>query len=122
MEPKHLTVYDLLAMPEKERQQAVGAAFAASANEDFEVFEANEFYEENNMTTTKRDITPHKGGRTANIHAQVEPWVKEWIQAQGLSVGDWMTKRAEAERDAQNVTRGENPVILEGKETGEYYG
>lgn len=41
------TIYDLLALPEDEQRQAMEAAFAAAANEDFETFEANEFLEEN---------------------------------------------------------------------------
>lgn len=49
-----------------------------------------------------------KGGRTARINSLVEPWVKEWIEAQNVSVGDWMTRHAQAERDAQNATRVEN--------------
>jgi len=33
-------------LPENERQQVMETAFAAAANEDFETFEANEFFEE----------------------------------------------------------------------------
>jgi len=40
------TIYDLLMLPENERQQVMETAFAAAANEDFETFEANEFFEE----------------------------------------------------------------------------
>jgi len=38
--PHHLTVYDLLKMPEAQRQQVMAEAFALAANEDFETFEA----------------------------------------------------------------------------------
>lgn len=41
------TIYDLLELPEDEQQKVMEAAFAAAANEEFEVFEANEFVEEN---------------------------------------------------------------------------
>jgi len=44
-EPGHLTVYDLLAMPEDERNAVMERAFKAAADYDFEIFEANEFYE-----------------------------------------------------------------------------
>ena len=44
-ESEHLTVYDLLAMPEDERHAVMERAFQAAADYDFEVFEANEFYE-----------------------------------------------------------------------------
>lgn len=40
------TIYDLLALPEDEQQKVMEAAFAAAADEEFEVFEANEFLEE----------------------------------------------------------------------------
>jgi len=43
-EPDHLTVYDLLAMPEDERNAVMERAFEAAADYDFEIFEANEFY------------------------------------------------------------------------------
>jgi len=39
-ESGHLTVYDLLKMPEAERNAVVQAAFALAENEDFEIFEA----------------------------------------------------------------------------------
>lgn len=42
---EHLTVYDLLAMPEDERQAVMDRAFERAAEYDFEIFEANEFYE-----------------------------------------------------------------------------
>jgi hypothetical protein len=45
-----------------------------------------------------------KGGRTARIESLVEPWVKAHILAQGVSVGDWITKHAQAERDVQAPT------------------
>lgn len=38
----HLTARDLLAMPEQERQAVMEKAFALAAEEDFEIFEANE--------------------------------------------------------------------------------
>ena len=44
-ESKHLTVYDLLAMPEDEREAVMARAFELAANYDFEIFEADEFYE-----------------------------------------------------------------------------
>lgn len=44
-ESKHLTVYDLLAMPEDEREAVMTRAFELAAEYDFEIFEANEFYE-----------------------------------------------------------------------------
>ena len=45
-ESKHLTVYDLLAMPEDEREAVMARAFEAAAEEDFEIFEANEIYDD----------------------------------------------------------------------------
>lgn len=42
---EHLTVYDLLAMPEDERQAVMDRAFELAADYDFEIFEADEFYE-----------------------------------------------------------------------------
>lgn len=44
-ESEHLTVYDLLAMPEDERKAVMGRAFELAEDYDFEIFEANEFYE-----------------------------------------------------------------------------
>ena len=44
-ESDHLTVRDLLKMPEDERNAVMQRAFALAANDDFETFEANEFYE-----------------------------------------------------------------------------
>lgn len=44
-ESEHLTVYDLLAMPEDERNAVMERAFELAADYDFEIFEANEFYE-----------------------------------------------------------------------------
>lgn len=44
-ESQHLTVYDLLAMPEDERNAVMERAFEAATDYDFEIFEANEFYE-----------------------------------------------------------------------------
>ncbi len=41
------TIYDLLELPDDEQQKVMEAAFAAAANEEFELFEANEFVEEN---------------------------------------------------------------------------
>lgn len=38
--PGHLTVYDLLAMPEAERQKVMAEAFALAAQEEFETFDA----------------------------------------------------------------------------------
>lgn len=46
---KHLTVYDLLAMDEEQREEVMRKAFELAANEDFEIFEANEFYEEDEL-------------------------------------------------------------------------
>lgn len=43
---EHVSVYDLLAMPADQRQQAIAAALARAAHEDFELFEANEFLED----------------------------------------------------------------------------
>jgi Zn-dependent peptidase ImmA (M78 family)/transcriptional regulator with XRE-family HTH domain len=40
--PGHLTIYDLLAMPEAERQYVMEAAFALAAQEKFETFDAFE--------------------------------------------------------------------------------
>jgi Zn-dependent peptidase ImmA (M78 family)/transcriptional regulator with XRE-family HTH domain len=45
-ESKHLTVYDLLAMPEDERKAVMAQAFELAAKEDFEVFEAYELYDD----------------------------------------------------------------------------
>lgn len=45
-ESEHLTVYDLLAMPEDERQAVMARAFELAAQEDFEIFEANEVYDD----------------------------------------------------------------------------
>lgn len=43
----HLNVYDLLGMPEAERNEIMAKAFAAAAeDEDYEIFEANEIYDE----------------------------------------------------------------------------
>ena len=42
---EHLTVYDLLAMPEDERQAVMNRAFELAAKEDFEVFEAYEIFD-----------------------------------------------------------------------------
>lgn len=44
-ESAHLTVYDLLAMPEDERKAVMERAFRLAADYDFEIFEADEFYE-----------------------------------------------------------------------------
>ena len=44
-ESEHLTVYDLLAMPEEERKAVMDRAFELAADYDFEKFEADEFYE-----------------------------------------------------------------------------
>lgn len=41
----HLTVYDLLAMPQGERKAVMDRAFELAADYDFEIFEADEFYE-----------------------------------------------------------------------------
>lgn len=41
------TIYDLLELPDDEQQKVMEAAFAAAADEEFEIFEANEFLEEN---------------------------------------------------------------------------
>lgn len=43
---RRFTIYDLLELPEDEQQRIMEAAFAAAADEDFEIFEANEFWEE----------------------------------------------------------------------------
>jgi len=40
MSKPHLTVYDLLAMPEEQRQKVMAEAFALAANEEFETFDA----------------------------------------------------------------------------------
>ena len=40
-----ITVYDLLAMPEAERKAVMERAFELAADYDFEIFEADEFYE-----------------------------------------------------------------------------
>lgn len=45
-ETKHLTVYDLLAMPEVERNAVMQRAFELAAEEDFEIFEANEIFDD----------------------------------------------------------------------------
>ena len=37
---KHLTVYDLLAMPEEQRQKVMAEAFALASTMDFEIFDA----------------------------------------------------------------------------------
>ena len=42
----HLTVYDLLAMPEDERNAVMERAFELAADEDFEIFEADEIYDD----------------------------------------------------------------------------
>ncbi len=43
---EHLTVYDLLKMPEDERNAVMARAFKLAADYDFEIFEADEFYED----------------------------------------------------------------------------
>ena len=43
---EHLTVYDLLAMPEDERNAVMKRAFELAAHEDFEIFEADEVYDD----------------------------------------------------------------------------
>ncbi|MCY3832560.1 MAG: XRE family transcriptional regulator [Chloroflexi bacterium] len=43
---EHLTVYDLLAMPEDERRAVMERAFELAAEEDFEIFEANEIFDD----------------------------------------------------------------------------
>lgn len=46
MQPnKHITIYDLLDMPEDVRNEIIKRAFELAALEDFEIFEANELYE-----------------------------------------------------------------------------
>ncbi len=45
-ESTHLTVRDLLAMPEEERQAVMKEAFALAAEEEFEIFEANEIFDD----------------------------------------------------------------------------
>ncbi len=45
-ESQHLTVYDLLAMPEDEREAVMQRAFELAAEEDFEIFEANEIFDD----------------------------------------------------------------------------
>jgi Zn-dependent peptidase ImmA (M78 family)/DNA-binding XRE family transcriptional regulator len=40
--PGHLTVYDLMAMPQAERQKVMAEAFALAAQEEFETFEASD--------------------------------------------------------------------------------
>ncbi len=48
LESEHITVYDLLAMPEDERKALMARAFELAAEEDFEVFEAYELYDDYN--------------------------------------------------------------------------
>ena len=48
MECNHLTVRDLLAMQDDVRQEVMNRAFALAAEEDFEVFEANEIIDDYN--------------------------------------------------------------------------
>lgn len=45
-ESEHLTVYDLLAMPEEERNAAMERAFELAADDDFEVFEDYEVFDD----------------------------------------------------------------------------
>ena len=45
---EHLTVYDLLAMPEDERKAVMDRAFELAAKEDFEAFEAYEVFDDYN--------------------------------------------------------------------------
>lgn len=45
-ESEHLTVYDLLAMPEDERKAVMERAFEHASKEDFEIFEAYEIYDD----------------------------------------------------------------------------
>lgn len=42
---KHITIYDLLEMSENERNEIIKRAFELAALEDFEIFEANELHE-----------------------------------------------------------------------------
>lgn len=42
---KHITIYDLLAMSENERNEIIKRAFELAALEDFEIFEANEVFD-----------------------------------------------------------------------------
>ena len=41
----HLTVYDLMALPQEEQERVMAKAFELAAQEDFEIFEANELYD-----------------------------------------------------------------------------
>ncbi len=45
-ESEHLTVHDLLEMPEDERNAVMERAFELAADEDFEIFEANEIFDD----------------------------------------------------------------------------
>lgn len=57
---EHLTVYDLLAMPEEEREAVMERAFELAANYDFEVFEANEVYDDYNEEFDAETTAPSK--------------------------------------------------------------
>ncbi len=45
MNENRFTIYDLLALSEEEHQRAIEQTFAMAADEDFEIFEANEIVE-----------------------------------------------------------------------------
>lgn len=48
-EHDRLTVYDLMAMPVEDQQRIMSEAFALAADEDFEIFEANELWDEDEV-------------------------------------------------------------------------
>jgi hypothetical protein len=57
------------------------------------------------MTTNKRTITPHKGGRTERINARIRPDVKQRLRVilnkRGISFGDWLELQIESENESQ---------------------
>jgi Zn-dependent peptidase ImmA (M78 family)/DNA-binding XRE family transcriptional regulator len=44
-EPKRFTIYDLMALPQEEQERVMAKAFELAAQEDFEIFEADELYD-----------------------------------------------------------------------------
>jgi hypothetical protein len=44
-EPKRFTIYDLMALPQEEQDRVMAKAFELAAQEDFEMFEADEVYD-----------------------------------------------------------------------------
>lgn len=65
--------------------------------------------EDNMPDTPKRQITPHKGGRTERLFIRITPASKERLQAicetQDISTADWIEQQLAANQGAE----GEKP-------------